>query len=88
MYKCTTNPKVATAHRWAEIDPKGRMNKPTGTQVEFAFSDVHVRAECFFSKEGKWYYAGQYIALRLENLSVKEWEALDSEVVAYLADPS
>lgn len=34
----------------------------------------------FYNNEGKWYYAGQYIALRLEDLTVKEWEALDPEV--------
>ncbi|KLO19613.1 hypothetical protein SCHPADRAFT_817820 [Schizopora paradoxa] len=64
LYKCTTNPKVPTAHRWSEVDPKGRMHKPT---------------ECFYNKEGKWYYAGQYIAMRLADLNVKEWDALDAE---------
>jgi hypothetical protein len=83
LFKCTTNPRVPTAHGWSAVDPKGRMNKPTGT--------VHTRypprplcsrlpAECFFNKEGKWYYAGQYIAIRLEDFTTKEWLALDTEV--------
>ena len=36
--------------------------------------------ECFYYKEGKWYYAGQYIALRLEDLTAKEWDNLSPEV--------
>ena len=36
--------------------------------------------ECFYNKDGKWYYAGQYIALRLEDLTAKEWDNLSSEV--------
>lgn len=33
MFKCSTNPKIATAHRWSAVDPVGRMAKPTGAMV-------------------------------------------------------
>src|ERR1700692_1059583 len=38
------------------------------------------RTECFYNKDGKWYYAGVYKAFRLEDLSIKEWETLSNEV--------
>ncbi|TDL18486.1 hypothetical protein BD410DRAFT_753187 [Rickenella mellea] len=69
LYKCNTNPRIITAHRWTEVDPRGRLDQPT---------------ECFYNKDGKWYYAGQYVALRLEDLSVKEWETLEPETVSTL----
>ena len=31
-------------------------------------------SECFYNKDGKWYYAGAYKAFRLDDLSVSEWE--------------
>lgn len=46
-------------------DVIGKMNKPT---------------ECFYNKDGKWYYAGVYRALRLQDLTAKEWEQLSDEV--------
>ncbi|KAG6876599.1 hypothetical protein C0992_012307 [Termitomyces sp. T32_za158] len=64
-FKCSTNPRVATAHRWSLVDVIGRMNKPT---------------ECFFNKDGTWYYAGVYTAFRLADLTTKEWTALPAEV--------
>ncbi|KAG5340440.1 hypothetical protein C0989_001583 [Termitomyces sp. Mn162] len=64
-FKCSTNPRVATAHRWSPVDIIGRMNKPT---------------ECFFNKDGTWYYAGVYTAFRLADLTTKEWAALPTEV--------
>jgi hypothetical protein len=30
VFKCNTNPRVATAHRWNAVDVLGKMNKPTG----------------------------------------------------------
>ncbi|GLB35623.1 hypothetical protein LshimejAT787_0211880 [Lyophyllum shimeji] len=63
-YKCSTNPRVATAHRWGAVDVISRMNKPT---------------ECFFNKDGIWYYAGVYKAFRLADLTTKEWAALPFE---------
>lgn len=33
MFKCNTNPRIATAHRWLIADVIGRMNKPTGRQT-------------------------------------------------------
>ncbi|KAK0492072.1 hypothetical protein EDD18DRAFT_1358113 [Armillaria luteobubalina] len=65
-FKCNTNPRVATAHRWSSVDVLLRMNKPT---------------ECFFNKDGTWYYAGIYKAFRLDDLTTKEWEALSNETV-------
>jgi len=36
--------------------------------------------ECFYHKEGMWYYAGSYKAFRLDDLSIKEWTQLSLEV--------
>ncbi|EJD06218.1 uncharacterized protein FOMMEDRAFT_153619 [Fomitiporia mediterranea MF3/22] len=69
LYKCTTKARVSTAHSWSEVDPRGRMMEPT---------------ECFYNRQGKWYYAGQYVALRLDDFSSKEWNDLDSETSAML----
>ncbi|KAG6811809.1 hypothetical protein H0H92_005732 [Tricholoma furcatifolium] len=68
-FKCSTNPRVSTAHRWSAVDVIGRMNKPT---------------ECFYHKDGRWYYAGIYTAFRLADLTTKEWDALPTEVVSLL----
>ncbi|KAG6830254.1 hypothetical protein H0H87_008743 [Tephrocybe sp. NHM501043] len=68
-FKCSTNPRVATAHRWSPVDVIARMNKPT---------------ECFFNKDGIWYYAGVYTAFRLADLTTKEWAALSPEVTQML----
>ncbi|KAI9448081.1 hypothetical protein H4582DRAFT_1842370 [Lactarius indigo] len=65
LFKCTTNPRVATAHRWTMVDVISKLDKPT--------------AECFYNKDGKWYYAGVYKALRLDDLTSKEFEQLSSE---------
>lgn len=65
IFKCSTNPRVATAHRWSVVDVISRMNKPT---------------ECFFNKDGIWYYAGVYKAFRMADLTTKEWAELPSEV--------
>ncbi|KAJ3720285.1 hypothetical protein DFJ43DRAFT_1095921 [Lentinula guzmanii] len=64
VFKCTTNPRVATAHRWAATDVISKICKHT---------------ECFYNKDGVWYYAGVYKAFRLDDLTVKEWEALSNE---------
>ncbi|KAJ7237730.1 hypothetical protein B0H12DRAFT_1138455 [Mycena haematopus] len=69
LYKCSTNPRVATAHRWNMVDVMARMSKPT---------------ECFFNKDGNWYYAGVYKAFRLDDLTTKEWEALSTETTQAL----
>lgn len=44
--------------------------------------DVLLRCfvECFYNKDGKWYYAGTYTALRLADLTPKEFEQLSTEV--------
>ncbi|KAI0076198.1 hypothetical protein K474DRAFT_1292761 [Panus rudis PR-1116 ss-1] len=64
VFKCITNPRTVTAHRWMPVDIAAKLNKPM---------------ECFYNKEGKWYYAGVYKALRLEDFSVGEWHKLSHE---------
>ncbi|KIJ17031.1 hypothetical protein PAXINDRAFT_74045, partial [Paxillus involutus ATCC 200175] len=64
VFKCSTNPRVATAHRWLAVDVIGQMSSPT---------------ECFYNKDGKWYYAGTYKAFRMDDLTTQEWEALSTE---------
>ncbi|KAI0333115.1 hypothetical protein GY45DRAFT_1272653 [Cubamyces sp. BRFM 1775] len=64
IYKCSTNPRVNTAHRWSAVDIAAKLDKPT---------------ECFFNKDGKWYYAGTYKSFRLEDLCPQEWECLSTE---------
>ncbi|KAI8974237.1 hypothetical protein BD414DRAFT_424545, partial [Trametes punicea] len=65
VFKCSTNPRVSTAHRWSAVDITAKLDKPT--------------AECFFNKDGKWYYAGTYKFFRLEDLCPQEWECLSTE---------
>ncbi|KIK96671.1 hypothetical protein PAXRUDRAFT_32236 [Paxillus rubicundulus Ve08.2h10] len=64
VFKCSTNPRVATAHRWLAVDVIGQMSSPT---------------ECFYNKDGKWYYAGTYKAFRMDDLTTQEWEGLSTE---------
>ncbi|KIO05607.1 hypothetical protein M404DRAFT_140722, partial [Pisolithus tinctorius Marx 270] len=64
VFKCTTNPRVVTAHRWSPVDVLGHMREPT---------------ECFYHKDGKWYYAGTYKAFRMDDLTTQEWELLSTE---------
>ncbi|KAI1791608.1 hypothetical protein LXA43DRAFT_1140231 [Ganoderma leucocontextum] len=56
VLKCTTNPRVNAAHRWTLADISGKLDKPT---------------ECFYNKDGKWYYAGIYKSFRLDDLCCK-----------------
>ncbi|KAG1819769.1 uncharacterized protein BJ212DRAFT_1267581, partial [Suillus subaureus] len=69
VFKCSTNPRVTTAHRWTAVDVIGTMNRPT---------------ECFYNKDGKWYYAGVYKAFRMDDLTTEEWEALSTETTQTL----
>ncbi|KAF7308821.1 hypothetical protein MKEN_01081900 [Mycena kentingensis (nom. inval.)] len=69
LFKCSTNPRVPTAHRWSLVDIMAYLSKPT---------------ECFYSKDGKLYYAGVYQGFRLADLTVKEWEALSTETTQAL----
>ncbi|OJA19215.1 hypothetical protein AZE42_06773 [Rhizopogon vesiculosus] len=69
VFKCYTNPRVTTAHRWTAVDVIGTMNMPT---------------ECFYNKDGKWYYAGVYKAFRMDDLTMQEWEALSTETIQVL----
>ncbi|KAG1799380.1 uncharacterized protein HD556DRAFT_1458136 [Suillus plorans] len=69
VFKCSTNPRVTTAHRWTVADVIGTMDRPT---------------ECFYNKDGKWYYAGVYKAFRMDDLTTEEWEALSIETTQTL----
>ncbi|KAL4065176.1 hypothetical protein J3A83DRAFT_4190594 [Scleroderma citrinum] len=69
IFKCSTNPRVMTAHRWASVDVIGHMKEPT---------------ECFYNKDGKWYYAGTYRAFRMDDLTTQEWELLSTETTQAL----
>ena len=44
--------------------------------TEFAYSVI----ECFFNKDGKWYYAGVYKTFRLKDITPQEWNKLPAEV--------
>jgi len=65
IFKCATNPRTVTAHNWNAVDVTGSLADPT---------------ECFYSKDGKWYYAGTYQAVRLQDLIPEEWNNLSNEV--------
>ncbi|KAJ3569995.1 hypothetical protein NP233_g4688 [Leucocoprinus birnbaumii] len=52
-----------------QVDVTARMKQPT---------------ECFYNREGLWYYAGLYQAFWLEDLSLKEWVELPTETANYL----
>ncbi|KAJ3506110.1 hypothetical protein NLJ89_g7053 [Agrocybe chaxingu] len=67
VFKCSTNPRISTAHRWSPVDVVGRMNKPT---------------ECFYNREGLWYYAGSYRAFKMDELSPIEWAQLSTETTS------
>ncbi|KAK7690971.1 hypothetical protein QCA50_006074 [Cerrena zonata] len=64
VFKCMTNPRTPTAHRWVVADIAAQIAHPM---------------ECFYNKEGKWYYAGIYKAFRLDDLSISEWDKLSPE---------
>ncbi|KAI0810841.1 hypothetical protein BC629DRAFT_1281488, partial [Irpex lacteus] len=61
VFKCNTNPRVTTAHRWTTLDLASGFDKST---------------ECFYNKEGKWYYAGVYKTFRLRDITPEEWTQL------------
>ncbi|KAF4578320.1 hypothetical protein EYR36_000127 [Pleurotus pulmonarius] len=67
VFKCSTNPRVTTAHRWNTVDVLHKMSKPT---------------DFFYNKNGHWYYAGVYKAFRMEDLTTKEWDALSTETTS------
>ncbi|KAH8824436.1 hypothetical protein DL96DRAFT_208179 [Flagelloscypha sp. PMI_526] len=64
VFKCSTNPRVNTAHRWNLVDVMAKLHQPI---------------ECFHNNDGKWYYAGTYQALRLDDLTRAEWDTLSPE---------
>ena len=66
-----------------------RLNKPIGkVSLLISLYITHGSLECFFSKDGKYYYAGRYKAFRLDDLTTKEWEALSNEVRPLFSVPS
>ncbi|KAF8626346.1 hypothetical protein AX15_005003 [Amanita polypyramis BW_CC] len=65
-FKCNTNPRVSTAHRWNQVEVISSMNRPT---------------EFFFNKDGTWYYAGVYKIFMMDDLTVKEWANLPPETI-------
>ncbi|KAH9842461.1 uncharacterized protein C8Q71DRAFT_732949 [Rhodofomes roseus] len=69
LFKCTTNPRVTTVHRWIAVDLGPQLNKTT---------------ECFYNKDGLWYYTGLYKTLWLDELSPAEWGSLSSETTQAL----
>ncbi|KAG9318069.1 hypothetical protein JVU11DRAFT_133 [Chiua virens] len=64
VFKCNTNLRVTTAHRWSAVDVIGQMSDHT---------------ECFYNRDGRWYYAGTYKAFQIDDLTVQEWETLSTE---------
>ena len=35
LFKCNTNPRVITAHRWTIVDVLSKLNKPTGFYASY-----------------------------------------------------
>ncbi|KAI0781526.1 hypothetical protein BD413DRAFT_506005 [Trametes elegans] len=81
LYKCSTNPRVNTAHRWTIVDFATKLDRPTGRLASNRRDSLsrHICVECFFNKDGNWYYAGVYMSFRLEDLCTQEWECLSTE---------
>ncbi|EPS98380.1 hypothetical protein FOMPIDRAFT_1031536 [Fomitopsis schrenkii] len=69
LFNCTTNPRATTVHRWNLTDLGMHLNRTT---------------ECFFNKNGYWYYTGLYKTFWLDELSPAEWENLSAETVQAL----
>lgn len=87
MFKCSTNPRTITAHRWNAVDPVGRLAQPTGSVFALAIvmlDQLTAFPECFYNNEGTWYYAGVYKAFMMGTASVAEWETLSAEVLPAL----
>lgn len=83
VFKCNTNPRVSTAHLWSQVEVVGRINRPTGNLFisrRMGTIPHSSRIECFFNKDGTWYYAGVYIGFRMEDLTTREWNELPPEV--------
>lgn len=58
------------------------MNMPTGKMIHYFGHVPESLSECFYNKDGKWYYAGTYKAFRMDDLTVQEWESLSTEVIS------
>lgn len=57
------------------------MTKPTGITLSLRSArPIILLLECFYNKDGTWYYAGIYKAFLLDTLNVKEWAELSTEV--------
>ncbi|KAI0344975.1 hypothetical protein BDW22DRAFT_983491 [Trametopsis cervina] len=83
VFKCNTNPRVPTAHRWTSVDLSISTDCSTGIVLLFIPLVLVFTApgfvECFYTKDGKWYYAGVYRTFRLRNLTPQEWAKLPME---------
>ena len=77
---------MSTAHRWATVDLAARVGVPTGELFEYKGVSVEADTmlECFFNKDGKWYYAGVYQSFRLPDITPQEWVQLPTEVRSIL----
>lgn len=54
-FKCSTNPRIATAHRWTAADVIGRMNKPIGKPFSCSndyLTIVYYLQNAFTTKKG------------------------------------
>ena len=71
-FKCQTNPYDITKHYWSVSDifsefPRGS----NGSSLPFP---------CFYKKGCRYYYAGEYVAFEMDNLSQQEWSGLGGDV--------
>ncbi|KAI0713702.1 hypothetical protein C8Q76DRAFT_468361 [Earliella scabrosa] len=90
VFLCSTNPRVSTAHRWSAVDIAAKLDVPTG-ECALYLRPRRKRissTECFYNKDGKWYYAGVYKSFRLEDLCTQEWECLSTETSQALVKES
>ncbi|KAL1706341.1 hypothetical protein EV121DRAFT_201651, partial [Schizophyllum commune] len=70
VFKCSTDQRTITVHRWALTDPMKGLTNPT---------------HCFYQEKGAWYYAGVYQCFRFPDLSVREWTELSDEATQSIA---
>ncbi|KAL1715725.1 hypothetical protein EV715DRAFT_182154, partial [Schizophyllum commune] len=70
VFKCSTDQRTITVHRWALTDPMKGLTNPT---------------HCFYQEKGAWYYAGVYQCFRFPDLSVREWSELSDEATQSIA---
>lgn len=93
LFNCTTNPRATTVHRWNLTDLGMHLNRttgmyacpcPRGPDQTAAIGVFAMVTECFFNKNGYWYYTGLYKTFWLDELSPAEWENLSAEVCPFI----